>query len=132
MTYLCVPAGIMKAFGGRTRVPVKATLNGFTYRTTIAQMGMGAMIGVRAEVRTKAGIAKNDMVEVELEEDTEKRSVTIPKDLKAVLSPAQLERFKKFPYSHQREYVEAIEDAKKPETRQRRIAKTIEMIQAKM
>jgi hypothetical protein len=117
---------------GKVRAPVKVTLNGYTYRSTIAAMGGPACIPLRKSNREAAGLVGGETVEVRLDLDTDKREVKLPADfakaLKAV--PRGSERWKGLSYSHQREHVEAIEGAKKPETRARRIDKAIQQIRA--
>jgi hypothetical protein len=127
-----VPAKIMQAFAPRKRVPVTATVNGFAFRTTICDMGAGPMIGFNAAVRKGARLTAGDVADLVVELDTAKRTVTAPPDLLAAMGTAERERFTTLSYTHQREFVQAIEDAKKPETRRRRIEKTIETIRAKM
>jgi hypothetical protein len=102
---------------------VKVTLNGFTYRSTIAAMGGPPCIPLRQSNREAAGLEGHETLEIRLELDTDKREVTPPKDLVAALkaSPAAFEQWRALSYSHQREHVEAIEGAKKSETRARRI-----------
>jgi Bacteriocin-protection, YdeI or OmpD-Associated/Domain of unknown function (DUF1905) len=121
-----------KAAFGRTRAPVKVTLNGYTYRSTISTMGGPPCIPLRKSNREAAGLKGGETLEVCLELDTEKRAVTPPRDftqaLKAV--PNAWERWRALSYTHQREHVEAIEAAKKPETRARRIDRAIQMVTA--
>src|SRR5687768_15292360 len=110
---------------GKVRAPVKVTLNGYTYRSTIAAMGGLTCIPLRKSNREAAGLNGGETIEVRLELDTEQREVVLPADLVRALkkTPGALTRWEKLSYTHQREYVEAIEAAKKPETRERRIAK---------
>lgn len=129
--FVRLPPKTMAAFAPRKRVPVKVTVNGFTFRTTIADMGGGPMIGFNATARKSAQLAAADVVELTVALDTEERTVTTPADLLAAMSAAERERFDAFSYTHRREFVQSIEDAKKPETRKRRIEKTIEMIRAR-
>lgn len=105
------------------RAPVKVTLNGFTYRSTIAVMGGPACIPLRKSNREAAGLEGSETLKVRLELDTDKREVTPPGDFIAALKavPAAFEQWRTLAFSHQREHVEAIEGAKKPETRARRI-----------
>ncbi len=132
MTFLRVPTKVMDAFAPQKRVPVSGTLNGTPFVTTICDMGAGAMIGVRKSLREAAGIAQGDTVNVIIQHDTSTRGVAAPKDLITAMSPAERARFEKFSYTHKREFVEAIESAKRPETRTRRIEKTLELIRSKM
>jgi hypothetical protein len=119
-----------KEIFGKVRAPVTVTVNGYTYRSTIAAMGGPACIPLRRSNREAAGLSAGQSVEVRLELDTSPRVVTPPADfikaLKAV--PGAWDRWRALSFTHQREHVEAIEDAKKPETRSRRIAKAVHMV----
>jgi len=117
-----VPAEIVERFGSR-RPKVRATINGYTYRTSIGSMGGRFMLPVSAEVRGSAGVAAGDPVSVELEPDTEAREVAVPPDFARALSrdTAAKRFFDGLSYSQKRWFVDGIEAAKKPETRQRRI-----------
>ena len=112
-----------RAVFGKLRAPVKVTLNGFTYRSTIAAMGGPPCIPLRKSNREAAGLEGRETLKIRLELDTDKREVTPPRDLVAALKaiPSAFERWRALSYSHQREHVEAIEGAKKSETRARRI-----------
>ena len=120
-----------KAVFGRVRAPVKVTLNGYTYRSTIAAMGGPPCIPLRKSHREAAGLTGGETLEVRLDLDMDKREVALPGDLKRALKtiPGGIDRWRALSYTHQREHVEAIEDAKKPETRSRRVANAIKMIQ---
>jgi hypothetical protein len=119
-----------KAVFGKVRAPVRVTLNGYTFRSTIAAMGGPCFIPFRKSHREAAGLEGGETLKVTLELDTEKREVKPPADLVKALkaSPGVLERWRALSYTHQREHVEAIEDAKKPETRARRIAAAVSMV----
>lgn len=116
---------------GKVRAPVKVTLNGYTYRSTIAAMGGPPCVPLRKSNREAAGLQGDETLTVRLDLDTDKREITPPADLVRALrtSPGASDRWRALSYSHQREHVEAIEEAKKPETRARRIAAAIKMIQ---
>ena len=117
---------------GKLRAPVKVTLNGYTFRSTIAAMGGPPCIPFRRSHREAAGLEGNETLNVRLDLDTETRTVKPPADLVKALKAASLwERWQELSYSHQREHAESIEDAKKPETRARRIERAVEMIRAK-
>ena len=122
-----VPAKVVEQLGPK-RPKVRATINGYTYRSSVAPMSGTFMLGISAEVREKAGVVAGDRVDVELEPDTAPREVTVPADLaKAFKEEPAVERaFQGLSYSRKRWYVEGIEGAKKPETRQRRVEKAIE------
>ncbi len=117
-----VPAKIVEALGSK-RPKVRATINGYTYKSSVASMSGTYMLGVSADVREHAGVAGGDMVDVDLELDTEVRVVAVPSDLaKALKGDAKAKRFfEGLSFSQQRWFVDGIEGAKKPETRQRRV-----------
>ncbi len=115
---------------GKVRAPVKVTLNGYTYQSTIASMGGTVRIPLRKSNREAAGLEGGETLNVELKLDTEKREIKPPADLMKALRAAPLawERWRQLSYTHQREYVEAIEGAKRSETRTRRIESAVRMI----
>ena len=115
---------------GKVRTPVKVTINSHTFRSTIARMGGQTFIPLRRSNREAAGVEGGQRVRVTLELDTEPRMVKPPADLvKALKAKAGAwQRWNELSYSHQREHVEAIEEARKPETRARRIAKAVEAL----
>jgi hypothetical protein len=125
-----VPAEMVARLGTTKRPPVRVTINGHTYRSTVAVMGGVFMVGVSAENRKSAGVAGGDEVEVELELDTAPREVAVPADFAEALDrdPAAKQRFDSLSYSHKRAHVEAVEGAKAAETRQRRIDKAVSML----
>jgi hypothetical protein len=126
-TGIPVPETIVKGLGGGKRPPVRVTINGHTYRSSIAPMDGRFMLGVSAEDRAKAKISGGDVVDVDVELDTAPREVDVPKDLVTALRKDAKARatFEELSYSNQRWHVESIESAKTDETRQRRIAKSI-------
>ena len=130
---MIVPPEVVEALGKGKRPPVKVTINGYTYRNTVAVMGGDYMIGVANEHRRPAGVENGGTVDVTLELDTEKREVTVPPELAAALAKDKAAKaaWDKLSYSHQRQHVEPLAAAKAPETRARRVAKTIEMLKAK-
>lgn len=123
MTALEVPFDPKPVFG-KVRAPVRVTVGTHTFRSTIAAMGGPCFVPLRRSNREAAGVTGGQRVRVTLTLDTEPRVVVIPSDLRAALTragPAALAAWKTMAYTHQREHAEAIEGAKKPETRQRRI-----------
>ena len=118
---------------GSVRAKVKVTLNGYTYRSTIASMGDGPCIPLRKSNREAAGLEGGETLRVTLELDTDKRVVTPPADLvKALKAKAGAwQRWGELSYTHQREYVEALEGAKKPETRARRLDASVRAVAAR-
>ena len=122
-----------KAAFGRIRAPVKVTLNGYTYRSTIAAMGGPPCVPLRRSNREAAGLDGGEKLAVTIELDTEKREVKPPADLVKALkaAPPAWDHWRELSYSHQREHAEAVEGAKRPETRTRRIAAAVAMIRAR-
>ena len=114
----------------KVRAPVKVTLNGYTYRSTIASMGGSPCVPLRRSNREAAGLEGGETIEVRLDLDTEERKIEPPADLAAALraAPPACERWEALSYTHQREHVEAIEKARKPETRARRIDAAVRMV----
>lgn len=131
-TGIIAPAAIIEALGQGKRPKVTVAINGYTYRTTVAVMGGKYMIGLAREHRDKAGVEAGDRIDVTLELDAAPREVDIPKDFAAALKKAGLARaFEALAFSHRKEHVRAIEEAKAPETRLRRIEKAIAMVRAR-
>jgi hypothetical protein len=130
--YLPVPFDPKDAFG-KVRAPVRVTLNGYTYRSTIASMGGTVCIPLRKSHREAAGVEGGQTLEVRIELDTAKREVEPPADLVEALKAVAgaWESWSELSFTHQREHVEAIEEARKPETRARRIGKAVEAIAAR-
>lgn len=130
-TIITIPFDVEKVFGAK-RVPVKVSVNGAEYRSTVMRIGGKYMMAVPKVFRDAAGIKAGDEITVVMEKDTEKRTVKIPKDLANALEKANVQdKFSKMSYTHQKEYVNAVNEAKKEETRKRRIENTIEILKEK-
>jgi hypothetical protein len=129
-TGIRVPDEIVEALGSGRRPAVKITMRGFTYRSTVAVVSGQFMVGVSAENRAGAGVAGGDEVDVEIELDTAPREVTVPADFAAALDaePNARRTFDGLSYSKKSSHVLSIEGAKTDETRQRRIAKSVETL----
>lgn len=127
-----VPAEVVEALGAGKRPPVRVTIKGHTYRSTVAVMGGVFMVGVNAGDRQAAGVAAGDELDVDIELDTEPRVLVVPPDFAAALdADADARRFfDGLSYSNRRRHVLAIDDAKTPETRQRRITKSVATLHA--
>ncbi len=123
-----------KAELGKVRAPVKVTINGYTFRSTIFFMGGCYMVPFNKANRDGAGAAAGDKIEVLIEPDNEKRSVAIPEDLATALAKNKklMAVWEKMSYTHKREYVDSIEKAVRPETRRRRIEKTLDALEKKL
>lgn len=124
-TGIPVPPEIVERLGAGKRPPVRVTIKGYTYRSSVASMGGGFMVSLSAEHRAGAGVAAGDEIDVELELDTEPREVAVPPDFEIALDadPTARQFFASLSYSNQLRHVLAIEGAKTAETRQRRIIK---------
>lgn len=131
MCFIPVPFDPRPVFG-RVRAPVKVTVNGHTYRSTIASMGEGPCVPLRRSHREAAGLEGGETLPVTLELDTEERRVEPPEDLVRALraAPGAWERWQRLGSSHQREHVDAIAEAKKAETRARRVAAAVASVAA--
>ena len=129
--YIELPFDPKEKFG-KVRAPVKVTVNGYTFKTTIAAMGGPPCVGMRTSYREAAGLEGGERVEIRIDLDDEPRVVTPPADLVKALkaAPPAWDRWQELSFTHQREHAEAVADAKKPETRARRIAKSVEMVRA--
>jgi len=125
-----VPASVVEALGKGKRPPVVVTINGYSYRNTVAVYGDDYLIGVAAEHRDATGIKAGDEIEVDLELDTAPREIEVPSDFAAALDKdrAAKQFFDGLSYSNKRRFTLSIEDAKTPETRQRRIEKSISQL----
>jgi hypothetical protein len=131
-TGIRVPDDVVEALGSGKRPAVNVTIAGYTYRSTVATMRGVFMLPVSAEVRGGAGVAAGDELDITLELDHEPRVVTVPPDFEEALDhDGQARRFfDGLSYSNKLRYVLAIDGAKSDETRQRRIAKSVEALHA--
>jgi hypothetical protein len=120
----------VRAEYGAARAKVVATVNGVKLRTSVAVYGGKSYVGFREDVRRAAGIAIGDEIEVRLEPDLEERTVDVPQDLAAALSKSAKAKaaFEALSFTHRREYTQWIAEAKKAETRERRVKKALEML----
>ncbi len=122
-----VPATVVEGLGAGKKPAVTVTIGTHRYRTTVAPRGGRFLIPLSAENRASAGVAAGDQVSVDIELDTAPRVVTVPADFKQALTADKVAKqsFEKLSYSHQLRWVLSVEDAKTPETRQRRIDKAV-------
>lgn len=121
------PFDVEKTFGVRGRVPVRGTLNGAPFRAAIFKMGGEHFMVVNRHLRAASGVKGGETVPVTVERDDEPRVIEPPVDFARALKSNKDARatWDKLSFTHRREHVEHIEEAKKPETRQRRIEKSI-------
>lgn len=126
-----VPAEVVSVLGSQKRPGVHVTIGGHTYRSAIAPYSGKFMLPLSAENRAGAGVEAGQDVEVDVELDTKPREVDVPADLAAELDaiPGLRQSFDALAFTYRKEHVRAIEEAKTAETRQRRIAKTIDKLQ---
>ncbi len=129
-TGIQVPAEVVAALGPSKKPAVAITINGYTYRSTVATMGGRYLIPVSSNVREQAGVAAGDRVEVSIELDNAPREVVVPDDLQVALdgNPDARRFFDGLSYSNKRRVVIPIEEAKTAETRERRIAKAVDKL----
>jgi hypothetical protein len=122
-----VPAEVVESLGSGRKPAVTVAIAGYSYRSTVAVMGGRYMIPFSAEHRTATGLEAGAVLQVELTLDTAPRSVSVPDDLAEALAhaPAALAFFDALSYSKKRGIVMPIEEAKSPETRRRRIEKSV-------
>jgi Domain of unknown function (DUF1905)/Bacteriocin-protection, YdeI or OmpD-Associated len=126
-TGIQIPDEVIAKLGTSRKPPVRVTINGYTYRSTVAVMGGKFMVGVNAENREKAKVAGGDEVDVEIALDTEPRDATVPPDFATILNRNVKARqyFDGLSYSKKKVFVQGIEGAKTVETRERRIEKAL-------
>ena len=131
-TGIPVPEEVLAQLGGGRRPAVTVTIGGYSYRSSVAAMDGAPIISLSAENREKAGVKAGDEVEVDLRLDTAPREVRLPPDLAAALEADEQARqtWAGLSYSNRRWHVESIEGARTDETRQRRIAKSVEALSA--
>ena len=117
---------------GAKRFPVVATVNGYTWRTSVARMGGEFLLGLSREVRDGASVQAGDEAEVTIELDEAPREVEVPADLTAALAadPQAAASFERMAFTNRKDYACWVAEAKRDETRQRRVAQAVEMIKA--
>ncbi|HEV2013847.1 MAG TPA: YdeI/OmpD-associated family protein [Candidatus Dormibacteraeota bacterium] len=128
--FIRVAPEVLSALGQGKRVPVKVTINGYTYRTTIAVYGGQYYLGVRREVREAAGVAAGDRLTVGLEYDAELRVVDLPEGLRTALQadPEAAAGFDKLSHTHKKELVQWVTGAKRAEAQRRRMEQAMAML----
>ncbi len=130
-TYLAIPFDASSKYGSRGQTKVKGTIDGALYKSTLLPRGDGKhYLVVPRPIREKIGVGVGAQVTVIMEMDRKVRKVDVPRDLSAALKKVRgaTAAFRKLAASHQKEYIEWIESAKRPDTRKRRIEKAIEMV----
>jgi len=129
-TGIQVPDEVVEALGSGKRPAVRVTINGYTYRSTVAVLSGVYMVGVNADHRVGAGVAGGDEVEIDIELDTAPREVSVPDDLAAAIDaePVARRTFDGLSYSNKSWHVLQVTGAKTEQTRQRRIAKSVDIL----
>ena len=125
-----VPPDVVAGLGSGERPAVRVTLGEHTYRSTVARRGGRYLLPVSAKNREAAGLRAGEEVTVELTLDTQPREVSVPADLAEALARVAGARraFDALSYTRRKEHVRSVEEAKRPETRQRRIERTLESL----
>ncbi|MFI9400931.1 YdeI/OmpD-associated family protein [Nocardia sp. NPDC052316] len=127
--YVAVPTEVVAALGGGGRIPVEAAFDGVDYRGSIVDMGSGPCLGMLKAIRTELNKAPGDTVLVTVTRDDAERTVDVPDDLSDALRAAgRRDAFDKLSYSRRRAHVTAVTDAKRADTRARRITKIVESL----
>jgi len=132
-TGIGIPDDVMAALAAGRKPPVRVTINGYTYRSTVATVDGNPMVGVSADVRERAGVAGGDDVEVDVELDTAPRELEVPPELAAALA-ADAEAaayWETLSYSNRQWHVLQVTSAKTDATRDRRIEKTVTAMREK-
>jgi len=125
--FVSIPDDVVKKLGGRGRIAVESSIDGVPYRGSIVSMGAGPCLGVLKAIRAQLGKDVGDSVTVTVERDDRPRTVDVPEDLAVALRKAKARAaFDALSFSHQREHVQWIEEAKRAETRARRVTQTVE------
>lgn len=129
-TGIRIPDEVMESLAAGKKPAVRVTVNGYSYRSTVATVDGSPMVGFSSQHREASGLGGGDDVEVEIELDTEPREVDVPADFAAALDaePKARETFDKLSNSNKKWHTYQVETAKTDETRQRRIAKSVEML----
>lgn len=125
-----IPPEVIDAMGAGQKPAVRVTIGGYTFSSTVARRGGRYLLGINADTRERAGVAAGDRVEVEVELDTGSREVAVPPDLADAMKadPPAKAFFESLTASQRKWFVLDVEGAKQPETRQRRITKSIQML----
>src|SRR5687768_4643963 len=126
-TGICIPDDIIEKLGAGKKPPIKVTLHGYTYRSTVAVMGGKFMVGVNADVREAAGVKGGDKLNVEIELDTEERTIEVPAEFQKMLNKNAAARklFETLSYSKKKALIIPVANAKTDETRNRNIEKAL-------
>jgi hypothetical protein len=123
-----VPPDVATPLGGLKQMRVVGTINGTEFRSSTMPYRGGLYMGVSKAMRADAGVAVGEEIDVVLSRDDSPRVVTVPPELEAALAaePELRARWDRLSFSHRREYADSIAEAKRPETKDRRLAATLD------
>ena len=126
------PVNVIEWFGTRARVPIRGTINGFPFRSSLMPMGGCHMMPVNKPLRDGAGVKPGDVVEVVMERDQEERTVDAPPELQRELAKSKKaqERWGELAFTHKKEMALSISGAKQEETRVRRLEKVMQVLKS--
>ena len=124
------PVDVIEWFGTRARVPIRGTINGFPFRSSLMPCGSGRMMPVNKRLCEGAGVQPGDVVDVVMERDAEERTVDAPPELKRELVKSEVarERWDGLAFTHKKEMANSISGAKQEETKKRRLAKVMNVL----
>lgn len=130
VAWMNAPFDVPTTFGTKARVPVKGTINGFPFRSSLMPMGGCHGMAVNKAMREGAKAKAGDLVDVFMERDTAERTVEVPPELKRELAKHKKaqERWEKLAFTHKKEMAICIRDAKLEETKRRRLAKVMDVL----
>jgi hypothetical protein len=129
--HFVVPAKVIEALGGGGRIPVQARFDAVTYQGSVVSMAGAMVIGVPKAIREQMGKGDGDSVKVVLERDVAERTVDVPDDLAKALKAAGVRKqFDALAYTYRKEHVRSITEAKKPETRAKRVERAVDSLRA--
>jgi hypothetical protein len=123
-----LPPDVVQALGGGSRFRVRGTLNGVEFASSTMSMGAGRIcLGLHKATRAQAGVAPGDRVRLSVERDERPRELNVPDELRQALArDAQAAAaFERLSFTHRREYAQWVAEAKRPQTRERRVAQTL-------
>src|SRR2546423_2787013 len=126
------PFDVPTVFGTKARVPVRGTVNGYPFRSSLCNMGAGHMMVVNKQMRDGGRCKAGDVVEVILQRDRDQRVVEVPPEIKNVIASNKIAQatWNSLSYTHQKEWVRAIGEAKREETKQSRIKKMMDILKS--
>ena len=126
-----VPDEVVDGFGAGKRVPVRVSVNGYSYDSTVARMGGRYLVPLAKANREAAGVAGGEEHEVTLEHDARERTVEVPDDFAAALAAGGVrEAFDALAFTYRKEHVRSVNEAKAAATRERRIARVVDELSA--